>query len=978
MKVKKCNFHKIASAVTALSLMLGMLTVSTVSAEISATGVKTVDEDFSSTVMLEYQKSTATTGMEGFFENDTSKNIYVDSSKIGVYDGAYKMRSSGQNQGWLMLQKYDEASNAIVNSKEIIGSFLAPYKFTGTGDTVPTALKSFKGTLYSTNFTTDNNAPFIVYNYIDNGNVDAVTPYIWGSTVYFRRHSIRTQTVKIENVGTYKKIYGISRVDQPSASGISVSDLVTTTVDGTTYYALDFEITYGTDAVTVAFSSGDKSVFQTFKDSQYVTNTISNCIDSSDKKTIASFGYNVASKSTSVGFLTQNVTCVDNLSLTYEYNKDADELAQDFRNTHSEILTMDIDTVSEANTDAYTAALNDYNTLGTDVQALLATEKAHLDAISEKLSGLIVDQFFTAHSEALALTADTVSKENVSKAYAALTGFNELDTDTQSAVTARYNGEHSTAYAALSEFFKALCDKIYYNEDGALVYDDFSGYTKADGAWGNTEYGTLTKRGNKRINSVEYVVSFNTAVLATGFNSSPFYAYKDTAANQSFLFRFASDASSSGWKNKVFFNGLELSNLQGIYAGAHVASDVLNPEAYPTLTLRVRYSYDYSVFDGAAQKFPYGISYESNYIKMNFQYSFDELPDRVYKTEPTYMAILPKEGETVNDLFTVGFNVNRMPSGSSLTSFTVTYVDLSISPEFEAYAETYSKTQADVALSDKDNVTAAIVCYETLTEVQKAKYAADYNNLLAVKEVIDLIENVNAVAVTPKALTVLDALKATYASAGYTNTNVDSALAAKYDAADVFRPEIAGATIRTSSNPNEQDLRFISNIPAAPEGWRISEIGVVLLPQNILGSSELTKDTASVAVAKKEYAEGIVAPTKFTAELGKSAQGDTRCARDICARTYVVYTDGTDSYEYYSTNNTENNISNGTAVRSVYGVARSMAKAIIGTTEYGTVTYTEKITATTDIANEDIAGADVLEFVSNNVDVIKAYVLANQ
>ncbi len=717
MKVKKCNFYKIVSAVTALSLMLGMLTVSTVSAEISATGVKTVEEDFSSTKMLEHQLSTSTTGMEGFVENKIPQIIYPINT--GVYDGAYKMTHSGQNQGWRMLQKYDEAKNEIVASREIQGNFYTPYKFTGTGETVPTALKSFKGTLYSTNFTQDNNAPFIAYNYIDNGNVDAVTPYIWDGSVYFRTFSIRTETVEIENVGSYKKIYGLGRLDQPSVSGISVSDLQKITINSTTYYALDFEITYGTDAVTVSFSSGEKSVSQTFNDSQYSNNNISNCIDSSDKKTIASFGYNVASKATAVGFLTQNVTCVDNLSLTYEYNKDSDELVQDFRNTHSEILTMDIDTVSEANTDAYTAALNDYNALGTDVQALLATEKAQLDAISEKLSDLIVDQFYTAHSEALALTADTVSKENVSKAYAALTGFNELDTDTQSAVTARYNGEHSTAYAALSEFFKALCDKIYYNEDGALVYDDFSGYTKADGAWGNTEYGTLTKRGNKRINSVEYVVSFNTAVLATGFNSSPFYAYKDTAANQSFNFRFASDASSSGWKNKVFFNGLQLNNLQGIYAGAHVASDVLNPEAYPTLTLRVRYSYDYSVFDGAAQKFPYGISYESNYIKMNFQYSFDELPDRVYKTEPTYMAILPKEGKTVNDLFTVGFGT--LPSGSALTSFTVTYVDPSISPEFEAFAKTYSKTQADVALSDKNDVTAAIACYETLTEVQKAK-----------------------------------------------------------------------------------------------------------------------------------------------------------------------------------------------------------------------------------------------------------------
>ena len=975
MKVKKCNFYKIVSAVTALSLMLGMLTVSTVSAEISATGVKTIAENFSSTVMLEHQKSTATTGMEGFFENDTSQIIYPKNT--GVYDGAYRMCHSGQNQGWLMLQKYDEATNTIVNSKEKIGNFYTPYKFTGTGDTVPTALKSFKGTLYSTNFTSDNNAPFIAYNYIDNGNVDAVTPFIWNGAVYFRTFSIRTETVEIENVGSYKKIYGLDRLDQPSVSGISVSDLQTTTINSTTYYALDFEITYGTDAVTVSFSSGEKSVSQTFKDSLYSNNNISNCIDSSDTKTVASFGHNAASKATAVGFLTFNETCVDNLSLTYEYNKDADELAQDFRNTHSEILAMDIGSVTEANTDAYTAALSDYNSLGTEVQALLTTEKAQLDAITQKLSDLIVEQFYTAHSEALALTAETVSTDNVSKAYAALTGFKELDTATQAAVTARYNGEHNTVYAALSDFFKALCDKVYYNDDGALVYEDFSGYTKADGAWGDTEYSTLTKRGDKRINSVEYVMSFNTAALATGFNSSPFYAYKDTEKDQSFNFQFSSD-TSTGWKNKVFFNALHVNNLRGIYAGSHISSDVLDPAQYPTLTLRVRYSYDYSVFDGEAQKFPYGISYESNYIKVNFQYSFDELPDRVYKTVSNYMAILPNEGETVNDLFSVGFNVNSLPSGSTLTSFSVTYYDPSISPEFEEFAGTYNKSNSNVSLEDKDQIVAAMNFYATLTDAQKTKYASNYQNLQVLQEVVTFIESVNAVVVTPKALTELDALKATYASAGYTNTNVDSALAAKYTAADVFRPVIAGATIRTSSNPNEQDLRFISNIPAAPEGWRISEIGVVLLPQNILGSSELTKATASVAVAKKEYAEGVEAPTKFTAELGKSAQGDARCARDICARTYVVYTNGTESYEYYSTNNTENNISNGTAVRSVYGVARSMAKAIIGTTEYGTVIYTEKITATTDIATEDIVGADVLEFVSKNVDVIKAFVLANQ
>lgn len=988
MKIKNSKFSKALSLVTSITLLLGTVAALPVNAAIETTAEKTVTEDFGTTSNLVYERSDFTTGMEGFMERGdmsegSTETIYVSEDKKGVFDGAYKLTRASQNGSWITLWCYDSESDKLVyRKKTVFANFMSPYRFTGTDGSNVIGLKEFSGRLYSPNFMQNENAPYIAFNYIDNGNVDMVYPYIEGNSLYFRLRSVRTETLH-SSAGDYKRIY--KNLDQPSTDKL---EPVAATVNGAELKYLNFKVVYEEDGVTVTFSDLSNSVSCTFKDSNIQNSIVSSINTEIDKvdgavisKKVSDFNKNAASKATQVGFVagTADEMYVDDLSLTYLYDKSAEQLANDYRTAHSDILNKNAEDITAADTDAYNSAINDYNVLSEEAKALLVTEKAKLDIIAEKLAGGIIDGYMTANADALALTAETVSRDNVALAANALNAFNALDASAQAKVTEKFNTDKGTEYASLADFLKELCNSIYYNADGALIYEDFSGYTKTDGAWGETDYRTIAKRGDKRIKSAEYVMEFDTSALASSFDSKPFYCYDSSEKNQYFNFIF-STYKADGWANKVFFNNRAVSNLNSKgYAGSHCKSDVINSEEYPTLTMRVKYSYDYSVFDGEAKYFYSNtyVPYTSNYISVDMQYSFDEIPDKIYKIDKNMFAIVPQENETLTDIFNVGFETSTLPSGSSLKSLAIKYVDETASDEFEAYKDTYTKTVSDVAVSDKENVNAALAVYETLTDEQKTKYQSNYENLLALSAVIKAIEDINAVSTsTPDALTKLEALET--ATAAYNNSNIAAALAAQYAAVDTtLRPTIDGATIKTSSEPTEQNLRFTATVKAAADGWYVKEVGVVMLPQNML-TGELTTETDKAVTAKAEYTAEKKAPTNFLAQLSGSALSESRCARDIAARVYVIYTNGTDEYTYYSTNS-GNNITGGTAIRSVYSVARSMAKAIVGTTEYGNVTYNDAIRSTTTSAEIDsIDGKDILSFVSANVNVIKAYVIANQ
>lgn len=977
MKIKNSKFSKALSLVTSITLLLGTVAALPVNAAIETTAEKTVTEDFGTTSNLVYERSDFTTGMEGFMERGdmsegSTETIYVSEDKKGVFDGAYKLTHASQNGSWITLWCYDSESDKLVyRKKTVFANFMSPYRFTGTDGSNVIGLKEFSGRLYSPNFMKNENAPYIAFNYIDNGNVDMVYPYIEGNSLYFRLRSVRTETLH-SSAGDYKRIY--KNLDQPSTDKL---EPVAATVNGAELKYLNFKVVYEEDGVTVTFSDLSNSVSCTFKDSNIQNSIVSSINTEIDKvdgavisKKVSDFNKNAASKATQVGFVagTTEEMYVDDLSLKYVYDKSAEQLANDYRTAHSDILNKNADDITAADTDAYNSAINDYNVLSEEAKALLVTEKAKLDIIAEKLAGGIIDGYMTANADALALTAETVSRDNVALAANALNAFNALDASAQAKVTEKFNTDKGTEYASLADFLKELCNSIYYNTDGALIYDDFSGYTKADGAWGETDYRTIAKRGNKRIKSAEYELTVNMSELTT-VDKYPFYYYD--ADGQYINLKFGYDGTRMFFNNASKVAGGINSNYSWMVGPAFINDTALTG----TITLKVRFSYDYTYYSGEKGKMHENQSYEANFIDMNFEYS---VPEAGINGSASLISVYPDENATLKtDIFNVGFETSTLPSGSSLKSLAIEYVDETASDEFEAYKDTYTKTVSDVAVSDKENVNAALAVYETLTDEQKTKYQSNYENLLALSAVIKAMEDINAVSTsTPDALTKLEALET--ATAAYNNSNIAAALAAQYAAVDTtLRPTIDGATIKTSSEPTEQNLRFTATVKAAAEGWYVKEVGVVMLPKDML-NGELTTETDKAVTAKAEYTAEKKAPTNFLAQLSGSALSESRCARDIAARVYVIYTNGTDEYTYYSTNS-GNNIIGGTAIRSVYSVARSMAKAIVGTTEYGNVTYNDAIRSTTTSAEIDsIDGKDILGFVSANVNVIKAYVIANQ
>lgn len=415
MKIKNSKFSKALSLVTSVTLLLGTVAALPVNAAIETTAEKTVTEDFGTTSNLVYERSDFTTGMEGFAESGadlgkgTETTVDVLEKNRGVFDGAYMLGTATQNQGWLPMWCYDADSEKLVYRKKNTGNFMAPYRFTGNGEDNVTALKEFSGRIYTTNFS------------VDNGNVDMVYPYISGNSLYFRLSSVRTETVD-SPAGSYKRIY--TNRSQPSTAKLEPVDA---TVNGVSLKYLDFKVVYGEGSVTVTFSDASNSVSQTFNDSAIQSATVSNINSAVENisKMVGEFNKNDASKATQVGFVAASSTAkyVDDLKLTYVCDRSAADMANEYKELHSAILTKDIDAISEADTDAYNSAINDYNGLSEEAKALLVTEKAKLDIIAEKLAGGIIDGYMTANADALALTAETVSRDNVALAANALNAF---------------------------------------------------------------------------------------------------------------------------------------------------------------------------------------------------------------------------------------------------------------------------------------------------------------------------------------------------------------------------------------------------------------------------------------------------------------------------------------------------------------------------------------------------------------------------
>ena len=306
------------------------------------------------------------------------------------------------------------------------------------------------------------------------------------------------------------------------------------------------------------------------------------------------------------------------------------------------------------------------------------------------------------------------------------------------------------------------------------------------------------------------------------------------------------------------------------------------------------------------------------------------------------------------------------------------------SKEFEEFEETYNTTADAVTAENLEKIEEALAKYETLTDAQKETYAEEKAALEQIKVVATFDKEVKETVVTPANVDVVAEKQAAYEALGVDNASIKDAIKALNDTVNSFSSQVLGCSIKVDADPTKQDLRFEYAAPTwdAPEGWYVKEIGAIFYPAAALNGQPLTLETPYKESKGIKFGEGAELPETITANLVGSAGAAINCEMDIAGTAYVIWTDGTNEYIRYSNTKvdnsgyTESDVVDGIGVRSVYKTARKIATAIYGTTEYGEVVYTEAVKAGGNVA--DFADADLLEFVSKNLDAITAYVGKNQ
>lgn len=194
-------------------------------------------------------------------------------------------------------------------------------------------------------------------------------------------------------------------------------------------------------------------------------------------------------------------------------------------------------------------------------------------------------------------------------------------------------------------------------------------------------------------------------------------------------------------------------------------------------------------------------------------------------------------------------------------------------------------------------------------------------------------------------------------------------------------PITAGATISSQSDSN---IMFVCELPQliAPAGYKAVEYGTIILPDQFLTGgvnpkkgAELVYGNSWVATAKKELAEGekLVAGQQYTAELRGSSQGVYPGVR-FAYRAYVIYenVEGEQTVLYGDK-----------MVRSVWGVARSITKAVITVKAAGNLN-TQLDTATLDAAwyTDALADPSIIDAVTSkttpSMNDLYAFICANK
>ncbi|MBQ9965249.1 MAG: hypothetical protein IJP22_00795, partial [Clostridia bacterium] len=585
------------------------------------------------------------------------------------------------------------------------------------------------------------------------------------------------------------------------------------------------------------------------------------------------------------------------------------------------------------------------------------------------------------------ITADTVNKDNVASVIAASTAYKALSDAIKTGVLAKYNADNGTAVTDLGASLDAIAKAVYYDKDGALIYDDFSG-NNAD-AWEHASYDPGIKyiktRGEKPIASVTYNLEIKVPESGKDFKNQLMYYYNDSAR---LAFYVGYDGSG-----RLFLQRGACVNLNGNYSMMNTPIWLSEVKGRDVVHLTLKFGYDYAPFYAEASKLPYGnVEYAAKYIKVSLEATVEETQET--KTSG-YNSVYPnQEGPELTDVFTVGVNTIDPENELQVASIEIAYAKPAdeYSAEFEAFDDTYTADASAITLESADEIDNAIAVYETLDEKKKEVYKANYENLLALKKVADFHKEVANTVVTPASEAAVAQLGTDYAALQVENDAVAAAVAEKKAAFDAFRPDTHSATIKKTDNEEQQDLRFAVNFEKNAFEGNIVSYGMVMVPSLALGDKELVidgiyeyeEDSYRAVSAAHELGEGENMPTTFYGYLSNSGATDNRCGTRIAARAFVIYEIDGVQYTLYSTesdakvdaNDVTKGVRNGVAVRSVYSIARAMATDLIAS---GTFNETDVVTSATTVADiakaygEEgfIAGADIIKFVAANVTNIE-------
>ncbi|MDR1893044.1 MAG: InlB B-repeat-containing protein, partial [Oscillospiraceae bacterium] len=234
--------------------------------------------------------------------------------------------------------------------------------------------------------------------------------------------------------------------------------------------------------------------------------------------------------------------------------------------------------------------------------------------------------------------------------------------------------------------------------------------------------------------------------------------------------------------------------------------------------------------------------------------------------------------------------------------------------------------------------------------------------------------------------------------------------AAEDIAAEPAPPQIKYATIKTTADANSQALRFYTALAPTPAGYALIEYGTVFIPTQKLSAADtpIEKNMAN-SVTAMVTVSGNPAYNGFYSSLN-GLPGANLCGVRISARSYAIYkaVDGGeltgDPIIKYSVNNeaqpegsaegTGKNavsylksgyavgVKDGVATRSINGIARFIAQAVIANqTDINRylasvgkpeINWVSGITSVTDAISSAVEDTDIREFIAANVNAVEA------